>query len=103
VLAVIAGGEVALPSGTWQIQSITARLTTAGSTTTTVDVNKNGTTIFSSSKVTFASSVEDGSVGSFTGGADSFVGGTDVLSVDIDAVGTGAVSLNIIIALLKIA
>jgi len=97
------GAEIAFPSGTWTIESITARLTTAGSTTTTVDVNKNGTTIFSSSKVTFASSVKNGSVGAFTGGSDSFIGGTDVLSVDIDTAGTSADKLTVVIRLLKTA
>jgi len=65
------------------IEAVTARLGSANSGTTVVDVNKNGATIFTSTKVSFASSVTP-TVGGLSVTA---VSSGDYFTVDVDSIG----------------
>lgn len=102
-LAISTGIEVPMPPGTWMIDAISGRLTTA-STAVVVDINKNGTTIFSGATKfgTTTNSKNFNAPGAITAGADSFIGGTDVLSVDIDTPG-GATSIDILFCFMRTA
>ena len=85
------GGALAVGTGVFfakmafacNLEAITAYLGSASSGTTVIDANKNGTTIFSSTKIEFAST-QDGSVGSFS--TPNFSAG-DRLSFDVDSIG----------------
>jgi hypothetical protein len=84
--------ELPIHGGSFQIVSISARLGTAGSTQTIVDINKNGTTIFGTqaNRPTFAASGKLATVGAFS--VSTLTTG-DYLTCDVDTAGTGALKL----------
>lgn len=84
--------EIPIHGGSYQIISVSARLGTAGSTQTIVDVNKNGTTIFGTqaNRPTFAASGKLATVGAFS--VSTLTTG-DYLTCDVDTAGTGALKL----------
>lgn len=81
--------QIPILGGTYVIQGVTARLSTAptGATTFKVDVNKNGTTIFTtqSGRPIFTASTNKADSG--TPDVTSVTTG-DYLTVDVDAVGS---------------
>lgn len=76
----------------WTLTGVTATLTTSGSTTTTVDVNYNGSTVFSS-PITLASGVFFNSSATTT----SSIAQNGRFTVDIDGAGTNAKGLKVIL------
>lgn len=84
--------ELPIHGGSFQIISISARLGTAGSTSTIVDINKNGTTIFGTqaNRPTFSASGKLATVGAFS--VSTLTTG-DYLTCDVDTAGTGALKL----------
>lgn len=88
--------DLAMPTGTWRLQELVALLQTVGSTATTVDVFKNGTTIFSTgTKINFAASSLTPTFSAFTNNPTTYIGGTDKLRVAITAAGTSAAGLSV--------
>lgn len=78
-----------LPTGTWRLRDVEARLTTAPTGAAfLIDINKNGTTIFPTQgdRTSIAISANASSAHKPQGGA-SF-GGGDRLSYDVDVVGS---------------
>jgi len=73
-----------------RLKAVFAKLRVAGVTGTgTYDVNKNGTTVYSGSKIDFATTAVDPTAyNAFTTDPTTFVKG-DVISVDVDAVHSG--------------
>lgn len=103
-------GTTRLPmrsTGTYQITDVRAMVGTAptGTTLLTIDVNKNGTTIYTTqtNRIIFTASAT-----SATGGTinvtNSFTG-TDYITIDIDSVGstTAGADLTVLITLTRIA
>jgi hypothetical protein len=84
--------EIPIHGGSFTIVSISARLGTAGSTSTVIDINKNGTTIFGTqgNRPTFASSGKLATVGAFS--VSTLTTG-DYLTCDVDTAGTSAAKL----------
>jgi len=80
----------------WTVTGVTASLTTTGSSLSTINVKKNGTTIFST-KVTIDSGEYDSSTAAtpavITGGTWSKY---DKITVDIDGAGTAATGLKLL-------
>lgn len=77
------------------IRSVRASLTTAGSTTTTVDVNLNGTTIYTTQANRPSMTSAAMTSGKNTGMAVQQVPDGGYLTVDVDAAGTGAEGLTV--------
>ena len=79
----------ALPAGT--ILEIRGFLSTAGSTSTTLDVNINGTTIMSSNKLLFDAN-ETSTLTASTAPAltTTTISSGDIITIDVDTAGTGA-------------
>lgn len=84
------------------LKAIYAKLGTAGITgTQTVDINKNGTTIWDSTpKLSFATTVAAAGYDAFATDPTTFAKG-DIIGVDVDAVhsGTAAKDLNLLLVL----
>jgi hypothetical protein len=83
-----------------RLKAIYAKLTVAGVTLTSIyDVNKNGTTIYSGTKLTFATTVADPvSYAALTADPTEFVKG-DVISVDLDTAHSGTPAEGLVILL----
>jgi hypothetical protein len=79
------------------LTGIKASLSTSGSTTTTVDVHLNGTTIMSTNKLNFDASEK--TTVTYSGAAAALtttaVAADDEFTIDIDAAGTGAKGLKV--------
>lgn len=75
----------------FEVSKVKASLTISGSTTTTVDVNINGTTMLSSPMSLTAGTY----VNSTTGISTSSISEDDKITVDIDSAGTDATGLKI--------
>lgn len=75
----------------FQVTGVTAYLTTTGSTTTIIDVNRQGSTIFSS-PINLTSGQYTTTV---TNLSSTILYDSDVITVDIDAAGTGAKGLKL--------
>lgn len=91
-VAVKVGPAKFLPKVTGTIRRIWLTLGTAGSTTSTIDINKNGTTLFASGKPNLTSGQTVSS--EFVPGTTAFTA-TDYFTVDVDAAGTSAADLVI--------
>jgi hypothetical protein len=83
-----------------RLKAIYAKLTVSGTTGTSVyDVNKNGTTIYSSTKLTFGTgSVDPVSYAALTADPTLFAKG-DVISVDIDTAHSGTPAEGLVLQL----
>lgn len=78
------------------VRKVKASLTTAGSSTTSIDINKNGTTILNATTLDLASTVEVNSATTFSGGASTYsITEDDEITIDIDTAGTGAAGLKV--------
>jgi hypothetical protein len=78
-----------IAAGNWKITSILGTLkTAAGTQSVIVDVNVNGVTIFPGAKLTFAPGAVVSAVGAWN---DLTLTLGDVLTVDVDQVGSGGV------------
>jgi hypothetical protein len=87
-----------------QLKAIFAKLGSAGTTgSQIVDVNKNGTTIFSNAtKLTFATGVQACTYGPQTANPTQFAKG-DIISVDVDQIHTTpAVNLALLLVLERV-
>lgn len=84
--------EIPIHGGDFTILGVAARLGTAGSTSTVVDVNKNGATIFGTqaNRPTFAAAGKLATVGAFS--VTTLTTG-DYLTADVDTAGTSAAKL----------
>lgn len=83
-----------------RLKAIYAKLTVAGTTLTSIyDVNKNGTTIYSGTKLTFATgTVDPVSYATLTADPTEFVKG-DVISVDVDTAHSGTAAEGLVLLL----
>jgi len=86
------GAAKFMPRVTGVVRRIWLTLGTAGAGTTTVDVNLNGTTMFSGTKPNLAASATSSS--EFVPASTAF-DADDYFSVDVDSVGAGAGDLLI--------
>lgn len=78
------------------IEAVSARLGTSG--TAVLDVNKNGTTIFTSTKVSFSAS-QTPTVGGFS---VTSVSANDYFTVDVDSASGGAANCGLVVWLRRI-
>jgi hypothetical protein len=86
----------AMPAAT--IRSIRGFLSTAGSTSSTLDVNLNGTTIMSSDKLLFDAN-ETSTLTASTAPAltTTAIASGDIITIDVDTAGTGAKGWGVLI------